>query len=659
MVRVTVAEAAAMTKDNPKWTSDYPAPAVRRFRVYALDPLASAAAETSGINEMIITLPWENPWEEPLGVGPSGEYLEVIDYDPALGLFYKPLDPNDVLLVAQDGLPPSEGVPQFHQQMVYAVAMRTIRNFERALGRKVLWARDREESADDGFIQKLRLYPHALREANAYYSPQKKALLFGYFRATPVRTGRSLPNAWIFTCLSHDIIAHETTHAILDGVHTRFIDPSSLDSLAFHEAFADTVALLQHFTMPEVVAHQLGQTRGRLSVRTLLSGLAAQFGDATGRPGALREAIDGAGDVTSSVLSNEIKEPHERGAVLVAAIFDALVTIFERRSTDLIRLATGYSEPQGQELSPDLVKRLAAEAAKSADHLLRICVRALDYVPPFDISFGDYLRAMITADADLVVNDRFRYRQAIAEAFRRRGIYPKDVMSMVPDSLLWQGPALWDAELAQVDFNDLVPKLDRTPRMTRLDIWNQARSNRLLVHKWLQEPDPFDSRWERLLGLKLTEGAPKTITRSERTGLPSVEVHSVRLADRQGPDGETQQDWVIEITQRRRGYYDPAIQKLADAKDAPQRQDKDAPTGEAPRDAEMVPTEPDFWFRGGATLLVDQITGKVRYGIRKRIDDEERLKSQRAYLTGASEGSAAAVYFGKRVAEPFALLHRS
>lgn len=625
-----------MAGEAPHRNSDYPVPASRRFRVYALDPLASARSETSGVNETTISLPWEEPFEEPLGIGPSGEYLEVIDHDPALGLFYKPLDPNDVRLVAQDGLPPSESVPQFHQQMVYAVAMRTIRNFERALGRKVLWSR-RKGGPDDGFVQKLRIYPHALREANAYYSPDKKALLFGYFRATPARTGLSVPNAWIFTCLSHDIIAHETTHAILDGVHARFIEPSSLDSLAFHEAFADIVALLQHFTLPEVVEHQLAQSRGKLAVRNLLTGLAVQFGDATGRTEALREAIDAA-DGPRTKLSDAVDEPHARGAVLVAAVFDALVTIFERRSADLIRIATGEAEPQGQDLHPDLIRRLAGEAAKSADHLLRICVRALDYVPPFDITFGDYLRAMITADADLVVNDRFRYRQAIAEAFRGREIYPMEVMSMVPESLLWLRPEIWDEDLARVSFNDLVPKLDNRPRLTRREIARQARANRLAMHAWFNEPDEHTAQWERLLGARLTLEAPATITRSDN-GWPLVEVHSVRLAARQGPDGETREDWVVEITQRRRAYYDPAKQALAD-------QGGDA-------------GEPDFWFRGGATLLIDQGDGTVRYVIRKRIDDETRLAAQRRYLTGVSEDSLAAVYFGPGVAEPFALLHRS
>ena len=52
----------------------------------------------------------------------------------------------------------------------------------------------------------------------------------------------------------------ETTHALLDGMHRRFIYPSNPDVLAFHEALADVVALFQHFTLPEIVRHQMAQT---------------------------------------------------------------------------------------------------------------------------------------------------------------------------------------------------------------------------------------------------------------------------------------------------------------------------------------------------------------------------------------------------------------
>ncbi|OSJ13533.1 hypothetical protein BST63_16445 [Bradyrhizobium canariense] len=104
------------------------------------------------------------------------------------------------------------------------------------------------------YIPRLRIYPHALREANAYYSPQKRALLLGYFRAGGAAVGANLPGGTIFSCLSHDIIAHEMSHAIVDGMHRMYLEPCNPDSLAFHEGFADIVALFQHFTMPEASA---------------------------------------------------------------------------------------------------------------------------------------------------------------------------------------------------------------------------------------------------------------------------------------------------------------------------------------------------------------------------------------------------------------------
>ncbi len=79
------------------------------------------------------------PWEDNLGRGPVGEYVEVVDYDPPSNAFYEPVDLSDRWLIAQDGLPQSIGNPQFHQQMVYAVAMTTIHNFEKALGRTIQW----------------------------------------------------------------------------------------------------------------------------------------------------------------------------------------------------------------------------------------------------------------------------------------------------------------------------------------------------------------------------------------------------------------------------------------------------------------------------------------------------------------------------------------
>jgi len=278
--------------------------------------------------------------------------------------------------------------------MVYAVAMTTIQKFEKALGRHVFWA---QRNAGDTPI-KLRIYPHALCEANAYYSPSKCALLFGYFPASAENPGKQFPGGLVFTCLSHDIIAHETTHALLDGIHRQFIEPSNPDVLAFHEAFADIVALFQHFSFPEVLRHQIAKTRGDLDRQSILGELAQQFGIAIGGRGALRDAIGGRNEETGlwepkrpdPSLYQKVMQPHKRGSILVAAIFDAFISIYKHRVADLLRIATGGTGvlPEG-ELHPDLVNRLADEASKVAGHILSLCIRAIDYCPPVDITFGE------------------------------------------------------------------------------------------------------------------------------------------------------------------------------------------------------------------------------------------------------------------------------
>ena len=124
------------------------APRSRRLRVYAFDPSLAQQTDTADIQEIVIKVPWErDPVTGRLPPGPVGEYVEVVDIDPASGVAYAPVDLDDPNLLAQDGLAPSEGNPQFHQQMVYAVAMVTIGHFERALGRVALWAPDRRKIA--------------------------------------------------------------------------------------------------------------------------------------------------------------------------------------------------------------------------------------------------------------------------------------------------------------------------------------------------------------------------------------------------------------------------------------------------------------------------------------------------------------------------------
>src|SRR5262249_3245621 len=270
---------AALPPSRMPWTP--PAPRMRRLRVYALDPSYALQQSTVGLSQIAL----EVLWETDLKPGPVDEYLEVIDYDPASGCFYEPVDLNDRMLVVQDGLSPAPGNPRFHQQMVYAVARKTIDIFESALGRRIFWTgppmgvwnkgliekekvqRYHDPPDDDVFVQRLRIYPHAMRQQNAFYSQRKGALLFGYF---PSQDEDRFGQETVYSCLSYDIVAHETTHAILDGMNRNLVYPTNRDVLGFHEAFADTVALLSRFQMKEIVASQIASTRGILSSANIL-----------------------------------------------------------------------------------------------------------------------------------------------------------------------------------------------------------------------------------------------------------------------------------------------------------------------------------------------------------------------------------------------------
>jgi hypothetical protein len=433
---------------------DYPRPNVRRLRIYSFDPALAAQYDLAGVSGVTI----EVPWEEDLKPGPVGEYVEVIDVDPGSNAAYAPVDLNAPALLATDGLAPSESDPRFHQQMCYAVAMKTIDHFERALGRKALWSshthRTKDNKYHDNYVARLRIYPHALRQQNAFYSPQKKALLFGYF-PTQVRDGKNTLGTTVFTCLSHDIIAHETTHALLDGVHPRFDEPVNEDVLAFHEAFADIVALFQHFSYPGVLRDQIARTRGDLARQSVLGQLAQQFALASGRGDALRsylgEVKDGKWQAArpNPALIEETTEPHDRGAILVAAVFGAFTKVYQARTRDLFRIATeGTGVLREGDIHPDLVNRLAEEAQRCSERALQMCIRAIDYCPPVGITFGAYLRAIVTADYDMYPVDREYWRLAFIESFREWGISPRGARSMAEDSLLW--PTEKDVVEAQV-----------------------------------------------------------------------------------------------------------------------------------------------------------------------------------------------------------------
>jgi hypothetical protein len=470
--------------------------------------------------------------------------------------------------------------------------------------------------------------------ANAAYSRAAEGILFGYFRASQTEPGRNLPGQTIFTCLSHDIIVHETTHAVLDGMRPFFAERTNPDVAAFHEAFADLAALFRHFAHKEALLDTIQKTGGRLyeyhlqpdagsgngaradgkngdedpsiqaefSGSNPLVGLAQQFGEARGTGKALREAL---GEKPNSKKINDPNlEPHERGAILVSAVFDAYFTVYLRRTADLFRIfRAGGGTTASVELSSSMANMLAGAASRTAEDFFQLCARAIDYCPPVDITFGDYLRAVMTADRDMHPMDKDGVRDAFMQAFRLRGIVPRDAEFFSEDSLCWP------------------PVPSKCLPVVKAFI-EEPRGSGTRVERELIFGDPNGLTGEeqsinaRVLGNYAKQNAALLGFRPE---LP-IQVPSFHPAFRLAPDGSLRVDMVVNMLQKYDAPFDPNQPQLG-----------------------------TFPVRGGVTLLIAKqpLTegvyppAEIRYLIQKRLDLGQREERQRRFSLreGLHEGA--------------------
>jgi hypothetical protein len=443
----------------------------RKLTIIAQDP------SVKGLDGRVLKTSIEIPAEE-VARGPRGYRVIVIDYDTSTGTLYMPLNyerPHDGQYKdpflkdsrKENGDEILLNDPRFHCQNVYAIVMKTLARFEFALGRRVSW----------GFPgHQIYVAPHAFADANAFYSEKDRALCFGYFPSNEAGAEGKI----IFTCLSHDVVAHETTHALLDGLRQRFTDPSSPDQAGFHEGFADVVALLSIFSLKDVVEALLPmvekvadeRARGKTAkpdetektagkeenkeeegqrikefvkkeVKTkkekkiwitkssltpenlrasILFGMAEQMGEGLSgtRGSALRRSIDLMERKDRSGLYTddpEFQEPHRRGELIVAAIMNSFLEVWKKRMDP-------YLEDREPNAQID-INLIIDEGASAAEHLLTMVIRALDYAPPTDIRFGDYLSALLTADSEVVPDDsKYGYRKVLLTNFQDLGIEP-------------------------------------------------------------------------------------------------------------------------------------------------------------------------------------------------------------------------------------------
>lgn len=544
---------------NVRPTHVLPKPRTQWLTIIAQDP---GVRIKSGKKRTILKAKVEIPAEQ-LAPGPWGYRVQVVDYDASSDQLWKPVSYTYRDDVVED--PFSRATddellddPKFHQQNVYAIVMRILARFEYALGRRVSWSFGGHQ---------VKVAPHAFADANAFYSKEDETLLFGYF-ATPKHmksSGVPRPGKGIvFTCLSHDVVAHETTHALVDGLRRRFTEPSSADQAAFHEGISDVVALLSVFSLREVVSALLDGDDEHAAAdytpeglrQTALFKLAEEMGSSLSqvRGNALRHSTELPPN-QAWLEEKEFEEPHRRGEVLVAMMLNAMIHIWSARIIPFVR------DSQNLDLS-----RVVEEGQRAADYLLTMTIRALDYCPPVHLEFGDYLSALLTADREIRPDDgEFQFRKHLLRSFADYGIEPASKV-VQPELGIWADP--------QVETN-LCLDYSRThfePMQRDTD-------------------EVFRFVWENRSALGLCAEA-------------YTEVQSVRPCVRIGNDGFILRETVSEYVQ---------ILRIMPAELA--QMNVEMPS------AELLPDSQEVFLVGGGTLIFDE-RGVLKYHIHNRLMDK-------------------------------------
>jgi hypothetical protein len=398
-----------------------------RVRVYAQDPSFKGTDGKPVLCDYF-------PGGRCLGNGPTDPRIAVVDFDRRTRQTAPPAVWNEEkrcfgFRPGGDGpwTPFNEEdhreLPQYHQLNVWAVIQHVLEIYEGGfvLGRSTPWAFEGN---------RLIVVPHAGHLENAFYDRRSKSI---QFYSLDGQGGEQ-----VHTCLSHDIIAHETGHAILDGMRPLYDEDTSLQTTAFHEFVADLTAILASLLNGELRQMIAEDSGGKLAQAKFLSGLAEEFSLSTTGSPYLRNALNAARMTDGRVAQSH--SPHDVSEVLTGAMFDILVNISARYMPEEITkkkkkkktLAPDHSLTDEEKQARDgSLARIESALYEASLHFLRVALPPLDYLPPVDVQFEDYARAVLRAHEVADPADRNRFRKMIREVFAWRGI---DVPAEEPPS---------------------------------------------------------------------------------------------------------------------------------------------------------------------------------------------------------------------------------
>ena len=242
--------------------------------------------------------------------------------------------------------------PEFDAVHAFAVVRGTLTMYQRALAAggapaTVPWQWNTPTVADP-----IQVFPRHSNMQNAFYSRTGRLLAFGFFPKA---------GATIFTCRSLDIVAHETGHAVLDGLKPNWLlSGNPPQTGALHEAFGDLTAIFFTLSQLDQVEAVIAQTKANLHNKTFLADLAEEFGLALGQPMGLRNADN---DLKLGQVGNEV---HALSQVFTGAMYDIVADIFAFERRPLMRDDAVTLHSVGQYVMSLLIRAIQAAPASAA-----------------------------------------------------------------------------------------------------------------------------------------------------------------------------------------------------------------------------------------------------------------------------------------------------
>lgn len=215
----------------------------------------------------------------------------------------------------------------------------------------------------------------------------------------------------VYASRSSDTIAHETSHAKLDGLERYLGDSKCFITVGIHEAFSDFNAIIHSLFSDNVIDNVLETTKGDLRKDNMASQFDIQFGRmvlAQEKP-CLRSAInnlkrpENIGDLNfiPDDFDNKLGiEPHFYSRLFTGTLYDLLVLNYEKNLKDF-----------------DNNQKFAL--VKARDTIGSMFNRSFLYVPTGEINFKDVAKAMLSVDQ---IENQGANKDILIKVFKDRNI---------------------------------------------------------------------------------------------------------------------------------------------------------------------------------------------------------------------------------------------